>query len=135
MVSILHNGGTSVNGVSRAASPFGVEKGDKIYWTLGGRSRSSRVQPRATRSAQMERCMTRVFRDLATRQAGWLLRAGFSGLSMLCLKRCRCVELLLTRASISMLPWPARPPRSPCRGRDPRLTEAAGGERQTDHER
>jgi aryl-alcohol dehydrogenase-like predicted oxidoreductase len=27
----LHNGGTSVNGVFAPASPFGVEKGDKIY--------------------------------------------------------------------------------------------------------
>jgi aryl-alcohol dehydrogenase-like predicted oxidoreductase len=27
----LHNGGTSVNGVSSPASPFGVKKGDKIY--------------------------------------------------------------------------------------------------------
>jgi len=27
----LHNGGTSVNGVSAQASPFGVKKGDKIY--------------------------------------------------------------------------------------------------------
>jgi len=27
----LHNGGTSVNGVSALASPFGVKKGDKIY--------------------------------------------------------------------------------------------------------
>jgi aryl-alcohol dehydrogenase-like predicted oxidoreductase len=27
----LHNGGTSVNGVSAPPSPFGVEKGDKIY--------------------------------------------------------------------------------------------------------
>jgi aryl-alcohol dehydrogenase-like predicted oxidoreductase len=27
----LHNGGTSVNGLSAPPSPFGVEKGDKIY--------------------------------------------------------------------------------------------------------
>ncbi|HWS67965.1 MAG TPA: aldo/keto reductase [Steroidobacteraceae bacterium] len=27
----IHNGGTSVNGVSAPPSPFGVEKGDKIY--------------------------------------------------------------------------------------------------------
>jgi aryl-alcohol dehydrogenase-like predicted oxidoreductase len=27
----LHNGGTSVNGVSAPPSPFGVEKGDKVY--------------------------------------------------------------------------------------------------------
>ena len=27
----IHNGGTSVNGVSAQASPFGVKKGDKIY--------------------------------------------------------------------------------------------------------
>jgi aryl-alcohol dehydrogenase-like predicted oxidoreductase len=29
--SALHNGGTSVNGTSAPASPFAVEKGDKIY--------------------------------------------------------------------------------------------------------
>jgi aryl-alcohol dehydrogenase-like predicted oxidoreductase len=29
--SALHNGGTSVNGVNAPASPFAVEKGDKIY--------------------------------------------------------------------------------------------------------
>ena len=29
--SALHNGGTSVNGVDAPPSPFGVEKGDKIY--------------------------------------------------------------------------------------------------------
>ena len=27
----IHNGGTSVNGVFAPTSPFGVEKGDKIY--------------------------------------------------------------------------------------------------------
>jgi diketogulonate reductase-like aldo/keto reductase len=27
----LHNGGTSVNGVFAPASPFGVQKGDKVY--------------------------------------------------------------------------------------------------------
>jgi len=27
----IHNGGTSVNGISAPPSPFGVEKGDKIY--------------------------------------------------------------------------------------------------------
>jgi diketogulonate reductase-like aldo/keto reductase len=27
----IHNGGTSVNGVSAPPSPFAVEKGDKIY--------------------------------------------------------------------------------------------------------
>jgi Aldo/keto reductase family len=29
--SAIHNGGTSVNGISAPPSPFGVEKGDKIY--------------------------------------------------------------------------------------------------------
>jgi hypothetical protein len=29
--SAIHNGGTSVNGVYAPPSPFGVEKGDKIY--------------------------------------------------------------------------------------------------------
>jgi diketogulonate reductase-like aldo/keto reductase len=27
----IHNGGTTVNGVSAALSPFGVQKGDKVY--------------------------------------------------------------------------------------------------------
>jgi hypothetical protein len=31
LFAAIHNGGTSVNGVSAPPSPFGVEKGDKIY--------------------------------------------------------------------------------------------------------
>ena len=27
----LHNGGTTVNGVHAEASPFGLERGDKLY--------------------------------------------------------------------------------------------------------
>ena len=31
MFPAIHNGGTSVNGISAPASSFGVEKGDKLY--------------------------------------------------------------------------------------------------------
>src|SRR6202051_1916573 len=40
--SALHNGGTSVNGVDAPPSPFGVEKGDKIY-CLSARGRTARA--------------------------------------------------------------------------------------------
>jgi hypothetical protein len=30
-VPAIHNGGTSVNGISAPASPFGVQKGEEIY--------------------------------------------------------------------------------------------------------
>jgi hypothetical protein len=68
--------------------------------------------------------------------SGQLLRAGFSGLSTLCLERCRCVELLLDARLNSQCLLGLRGLRgTTCRGRDRSLTEAAGGERQTDHER
>ena len=64
------------------------------------------------------------------RQAVLLLRAGISGLSTLCVNRCRCVELLLdARLSSQCLFGLLGLRGSACRGRDRSLTEAAGGER------
>jgi hypothetical protein len=65
-----------------------------------------------------------------------LLRACFSGLSTLGLKRCCCVELLLDARLNSQPLFGLLGLRgSACPGRDGSLTEAASGERQTDHKR
>ena len=73
---------------------------------------------------------------MSPRMTVLLLRVGISGLSTLCLKRCRCVELLLdARLSFQCLFGLLGLRGSACRGRDRSLTEAAGGERQTEHER
>ncbi len=77
-----------------------------------------------------------VLRDLPRGEAVLLLRAGISGLSTLCLKRCRCVELLLdARLGSQRLLGLLGLRGTACRGRERSLTDAAGGERQTDHER
>ncbi|SRR6266404_4489747 len=71
-----------------------------------------------------------VSRDLPTRQAMLLLRAGFRVLSTLCLKRCRCVELLLdARLNSQPLLGLSDLRGTACRSRDRSLAEAAGGER------
>jgi len=65
-----------------------------------------------------------------------LLRAGISGLSTLCLKRCRRVELLLDARLSSQRRLGLLGLRGTAgSGRYRSLTEAAGGERQTRHER
>jgi hypothetical protein len=70
------------------------------------------------------------------KQAVVLLRAGISGLSTLCLKRCRCGELLLdARLSSQRLLGLLGLRGTAGRGRDRSLAEAAGGERKTYHER
>src|SRR5450631_2842058 len=72
---------------------------------------------------------------LPRRRAVVLLRAGISGLSMLCLKRCRCVELLLdARLSLQRRLGLLGLRGTAGGGRNRSLTEAAGAERQTRHE-